>query len=275
MPHTILLAHGVLGFGADLKVRLPAQYFNGVAAHLEGQGHRVFAPSVDPIGTIARRGRQLAERILEVPLEPGEKLHVIAYSMGGLDARHALSKITDEGLSERVAARVATLVTVGTPHRGSPVADAITNPSLPLFQKIPPLLRDAFLDAAPALAYLTTEAAARFDRETPDVPGVRYIEVAGDAVKAGKGLFVFQLAAAIGGIKSEVNDGVVTRASALRDGTGHEHLDDWPVDHAGAIGWSFPSLLLFNARHFPVKFRLPWLPPPAHLERYDEIVARL
>ena len=92
MPHTIILAHGILGFGADLKVRLPAQYFNGVAAHLEEQGHRVFAPSVDPIGSIAKRGRQLAERILEVPLEPGEKLHVIAYSMGGLDARGTRSR---------------------------------------------------------------------------------------------------------------------------------------------------------------------------------------
>ncbi len=149
MPHTILLAHGILGFGADLKIRLPAQYFNGVAAHLEEQGHRVFAPSVDPIGSIAKRGRQLAERILEVPLEPGEKLHVIAYSMGGLDARHALSNISEEGISERVADRVSTLVTVGTPHRGSPVADAIANPNLPLFQKIPPLLLDAFRDAAP------------------------------------------------------------------------------------------------------------------------------
>lgn len=275
MPHTILLAHGILGFGADLKIRLPAQYFNGVAGHLERQGHRVFAPSVDPIGPIAKRGRQLAERILEVPLEPGEKLHIIAYSMGGLDARHALSKISEDGISERVAARVATLVTVGTPHRGSPVADALANPGHPLFQKIPPLLRDAFREAAPALADLTTEAAARFDRETPDVPGVRYIEVAGDAVRAGKGLFVFQLAAAIGGIKSEVNDGVVTRASALRDVDGHEHLDDWPVDHAGAIGWSFPSLLLFNGRHFPIKFRLPWLPPREHLERYDALIARL
>jgi triacylglycerol lipase len=276
MPrHTIILAHGVLGFGSDLKVPLPAQYFNGVAAHLENQGHKVIAPSVDPIGGIAKRGRQFAERILSVPLEEGEKLHVIAYSMGGLDARYALSNIGEDDVSERVAERVQTLVTIGTPHRGSPVADAIANPKLPLFQKIPTLLREAFQGAAPALRNLTTEACERFNQETPDVKGVRYIEVAADALKAGNGLFLFKLAAAIGGIQSEVNDGVVTRSSALRDVEGHEHLEDWPVDHAGAIGWSFPSLLLFNARPFPIKFRLPWIPPSSHLARYDEIVARL
>ena len=73
----------------------------------------------------------------------------------------------------------------------------------------------------------------------------------------------FSLAAAIGRLRGEVNDGVVTRSSALRDE--HKHLDDWPVDHAGEIGWSVETPL-------PIVFDLPFLP---HFARYDEIVALL
>jgi triacylglycerol lipase len=63
-----------------------------------------------------------------------------------------------------------------------------------------------------------------------------------------------------------VNDGVVTRSSALREG--HEHLDDWPVDHAGLIGWSLDPTSLS-------RFSLPLFAPPGHLARYDAIVEML
>jgi triacylglycerol lipase len=106
----------------------------------------------------------------------------------------------------------------------------------------------------------------RFDESTPDRDGVRYVEVAGDASRGGHELFLFQLAAVIGRLTGEVNDGVVARDSALRDG--HEHRDDWPVDHAGEVGWSFDSPL-------PIEFDLPLVPPPPHLARYDAIAAGL
>ena len=65
-----------------------------------------------------QRGEQLAAAILrQVP--GAEREHIIAHSMGGLDARHAIAHVPG------LAGRVATLVTIGTPHRGSPVADAI------------------------------------------------------------------------------------------------------------------------------------------------------
>ena len=76
-------------------------------------------------------------------------------------------------------------------------------------------------------------------------------------------MFLFQLAATIGRLKNEINDGVVARASALRDG--HEHLADWPVDHAGEVGWSFNSPV-------PIEVELPLVPAPAHFGRYDAIV---
>jgi triacylglycerol lipase len=255
--NTIVLAHGILGFGELFGIPLPAEYFNGVANHLTVNGYNVIVPQVKTIGNVAARGDELREAILKAPA--ADEVHVIAHSMGGLDARHALAT------SSAVAKRVKTLVTIGTPHQGSPVADAIVDGTGPLFEKFSelPLVLRKFIDAnAGGLKDLTTEAAKHFNKATPDVPGVRYIEVAGDASQGGNELFLFQLAAAIGELHG-VNDGVVTKVSALR--VAHEHLPDWPVDHAGEVGWTAKSLL-----------QLPFgtgLQP--HLARYDAIVGLL
>jgi triacylglycerol lipase len=264
--HTIVLEHGILGFGSIPRVPLVAEYFNGVALHLRDLGHTVVAPTVDPIGGVEERGGQLAAAILAVPLEDGQKLHVIAHSMGGLDARQALSNIKRDGISEQVSARVQTLVTIGTPHRGSPVADAIANGAGDLLNSVPTFLVDAFNDNAKGLDDLTTQV----DKSTLDVAGVRYIEAAGDASQGGNELILFELAAAIGRIHGEINDGVVTKSSALREG--HEHLEDLPVDHAGEIGWSYATPLPINhATLALIKHGL--LPAPPHFAWYDKIVA--
>lgn len=250
MPKNIILAHGILGFGSILG--LPVNYFNGVADHFRQQDHIVFEPQVNPIGSVQQRGEQLATAIKR-QLPDVEEVHIIAHSMGGLDARYALAH--DPALAERIK----TLVTIGTPHRGSPVADAIANPADPIFAHIPTFLLQWLKMNTGGLHDLTTQVAINFDETTPDVDGVRYIDVAGDASQGGHELFLFQLAAIIGRFKNEINDGVVTRSSALREG--HEHLNNWPVDHAGEVGWSFDSIISF-------------LPQP-HLARFDELVDTL
>ena len=45
-----------------------------------------------------------------------DRVVIIAHSMGGLDARYMISRL---GMDDRVTA----LVTITTPHRGSPYAD--------------------------------------------------------------------------------------------------------------------------------------------------------
>jgi triacylglycerol lipase len=256
---TIVLAHGIFGFGNLTGGFSPVNYFNGVGAHLRRQGHTVIAPQVNPIGSVQVRAQQLAAAITR-RLDGIVDIHIIAHSMGGLDARHAIAHVPE------FAGRIATLVTIGTPHRGSPVADAVVSSTGPLFAHVPAFLLRQLERNAGALHDLTTEVGVQFDESTPDDDGVRYVEVAGDAAKGGHELFLFQLAAVIGRLTGEVNDGVVARSSALREG--HEHLDDWPVDHAGEIGWSFDSPL-------PVEFESPLIPPPPHFARYDAIVAKL
>ena len=249
----IVLAHGVLGFGRLAGQAQFVNYFNGVAPHLQQQGHTVLEPQVNPVGSIAQRGRQLAASVAARPGITGP-WHIFAHSMGGLDARYALA---NEPEFQR---RVKALVTIGTPHAGSPVADAIETPTLPLLAHIPDVVKASLMNNAGALHDLTTAGATAFSRATPDVPGVRYIEVAGNAALGDDQLFLFELAARIGKLQGQTNDGVVTRSSALRPD--HEHLDDWPVDHAGEIGWVRDPLVLF-------------VPPPTHLRRYAELLRRL
>ncbi len=64
------------------------------------------------------RARALSEQINTI-LEgrPGAKVHIIAHSMGGLDARHMIVDI--EGMAQKVAC----LTTIGTPHLGTSFAD--------------------------------------------------------------------------------------------------------------------------------------------------------
>ena len=266
----IVLAHGILGFDKLLPGPVPSpHYFNGVAAHLTNRGHRVIEAKVDAIGSVEDRGNQLAE-ILKNAM-PGEPLHIIAHSMGGLDARHAITNRND------IVTRVKTLVTIGTPHQGSPVADAIMKKAGTLFEAIPPVLFGQLKNSGKALHDLTIEASIPRDANTADQNGVRYIEVAGDAQKADSESFLFRMAAEIGKLTpGVVNDGVVTESSALRNKPEHQHLENWPVDHAGEIGWS-------NASAIPIEplLLIPFaenLLPQAvkqHLARYEMIAAVL
>src|SRR4051794_6327563 len=115
----IVLAPGLLGFS-----RIPpAEYFRGVKVHLETRfsGTRVLAAETHPTGTVEFRAEFLARQIAEL-LEQGTAsgsnggwVHIVAHSMGGLDARHLVTRNL-HGL----APRIASVVTVGTPHRGSP-----------------------------------------------------------------------------------------------------------------------------------------------------------
>jgi triacylglycerol lipase len=225
---TIVLAHGLFGFGDLLPGFQAVNYFNGIKQLLKDQDWNVVAPSVNPVGSVEQRGEQLAAQIPQT--NAGERLHIIAHSMGGLDARQALKAHDD------LALRVTTLVTIGTPHKGSAVADALVGSGNALLAALLSMFPAKLKQETGAFESLTTKACERFNATTPDRKNVRYINVAGDASRSGNELPFFKLAARIGGFSDVTNDGVVTRDSALRDG--NEHLDDWPVDHLGEIGWS-------------------------------------
>jgi triacylglycerol esterase/lipase EstA (alpha/beta hydrolase family) len=127
----IVLAHGIARFDILLEIlrtrlQIPEtelgerfQYFKSIKTHLEAHGFRVFHPNQDFAGSVDHRAAQLRMRVDEVLANTGaQKVNIIAHSMGGLDARHM---IVDKGM----AGKVANLVTIGTPHLGTILADHV------------------------------------------------------------------------------------------------------------------------------------------------------
>jgi len=111
---TIVLCHGFPGFD-----RIgPVDYFKGVKTHLEStfRDIRVLTPDVSAFGTTKSRSEELA--LFLGRNTKSEKVHIIAHSAGGLDARKLVSK---GGLGE--SGRVATITTVSTPHEGTRLAE--------------------------------------------------------------------------------------------------------------------------------------------------------
>ncbi len=91
--------------------------FGDMAKVFKGNGIQVYGTEVSTANTIAIRGQQLATQIQKILSETGAaKVNIIAHSMGGLDSRHVISTLGLGG-------KIASLTTLSTPHRGTPVAD--------------------------------------------------------------------------------------------------------------------------------------------------------
>ncbi len=109
--YPILLVHGL-----GIKDMLFIKSFGQIDAHLCSQGYAVYTSKIDAFGTIEGNAAQLQAEILRIlRQEQAEKVNLIAHSKGGLDARCMLA-------NPGMAAQVASLTTLCTPHRGTPVA---------------------------------------------------------------------------------------------------------------------------------------------------------
>jgi len=128
-----------------------------------------------------------------------------------------------------MADRVLSLTTIGTPHRGSPIAD-----QLPIGTG--QLLAQLGIDIQGA-ADLTTQACARFNEEVLDSPKVRYFSVAGEY---NPGLFdLLRPLQEFIMNKDRENDGLVSVNSA-KFGQLEENwtfLGRWPASHFRLINW--------------------------------------
>lgn len=109
--YPIILVHGII-----VKEFLFFKAFGGIEKRLRKAGFAVFTADTDGFGTIEGNAVQLKAFTEKVLAETGaEKVHFIAHSKGGLDAKFALSAL---GLKEHAAS----LTTLCTPHRGSGIA---------------------------------------------------------------------------------------------------------------------------------------------------------
>ncbi|HEX8459326.1 MAG TPA: alpha/beta fold hydrolase [Pyrinomonadaceae bacterium] len=96
-------------------------YFRGILTHLEADGFDVHHTTVSYAKNLETRAADLRDQIEGILRQTGAaKAHIIAHSMGGLDARCMIAKAGMSG-------RVASLTTIGTPHHGSSFADFALN----------------------------------------------------------------------------------------------------------------------------------------------------
>ncbi len=212
----VVLAHGFLGFDEIELGRNKHLYFRGIGTHLEKLGAQVYSPRVPPASSISARAQRLADLIRALP-EP--RVNIVAHSMGGLDARYAISQLGLGG-------RVASLITIGTPHLGTPLADA----GDALFGRITRLLR-RIIDLT-AFGDLATLGMARFNAAVRDDPGVSYASVVGKSgrLRTNPLLWPSHLYLAE---RSGPNDGVVPANSQAWG----EVLREVEADHWAQIGW--------------------------------------
>jgi triacylglycerol lipase len=230
--YPVVLHHGFMG-GSK------AGGFVGAKAHFQALGCPMLETEVAAVQTSEYRAAQLKTQIEAYLRATGApKVHIIAHSQGGLDARYAISVL---GL----APHVASLSTLSTPHQGTPLADLALKRSGPLATKALSAMLN-FMgkaintqtpdpDAMAAAQSMTVEYMTKiFNPKVPDVPGVLYQSWSavsgrgtGDQLKT-----MMVLAHGVLTFSAGANDGVVPESSS-RWGKSRGTLQ---ADHIDLIG---------------------------------------
>lgn len=256
--HPIVLVHGLLGFDA----LGPVQYFYGIPSELRRSGAVVHTASVSQSNSTEVRGEQLLRELQGLQARYGyTKFNLIGHSHGGSTSRYVAAV---------APGMVASVTTVGTPHKGSKVADAVagitsftgtTGAVAALVNGLSSVV--AYLsgsganpqNALASLQSLSTAGAADFNRRFPQgapttacgqgaevVNGVRYYSMGGTSVLTN----VLDVSDGFLGAASvffgfEQNDGLVGQCSShwgkvLRDDYNWNHMDE--VNHVfGLRSW--------------------------------------
>lgn len=252
--YPIVLVHGMLGFDSVLGM----DYFYGVEKALEKKGAKVYPVQVTALDSSEARGEELLVQVQSILAMTGaDKVNLIGHSHGGPTARYVASVRPD---------LVASVTSVGSPHKGSDVADlvqdisdssetvtvavsAIVNGLGGLINLLSNNPTSGGQDSLATMASLNSEGSAIFNAQFPEgMPttdcgeganpasnGVRYYSWSGTTAYTN----VFDpadpfllLASGAFALKSgDDNDGLVSRCSShlgtvIRDNYKMNHLDE-------------------------------------------------
>ena len=245
MSAPIVLAHGIAPFDAPYRPLLNIglrklfnphdkfDYFNGIASHLCHHGYTVFAPRVPFAADVEHRAAKLKDHVNSILTQTGaDKVHIIAHSMGGLDARHMI-------VNGEMADRVATLTTIGTPHRGTSFADV----GLAKAGWLIGLLGAFKLDIA-GFSNLSTEDTAAFNEQALDAEAQNPVHYTTYAASQDypQILTPLKLSWKIIAAREGPNDGLVPLTSAawtdkLGSKTVRQESFPVPADHLNELAW--------------------------------------
>jgi len=153
----IVFVHGLLGFDRFNLPGFSIDYFRGIKECLADLSVDCYFPRLQAGATVVARAHRLADYLVAIN---SQHLCIVAHSRGGLDARYVATRLDPEY-------RIKQLVTIGTPHRGSPLADwGVRNGG------IMGLIGRTFLK--PSIQELTTTTCHQFNHDIPDSEGVYY-----------------------------------------------------------------------------------------------------
>lgn len=114
--HPIVLVPGIFAFdtiaGVDYWYRIPGT--------LQDEGAQVFVPQINAFDSSAQRGERLIEQLDAIRASSGNsirKFNLVGHSQGGITSRYVMNVRPD---------LVASVTTLHTPHKGSPLADIVT-----------------------------------------------------------------------------------------------------------------------------------------------------
>lgn len=229
-PLPVVLVHGLFGFDRMGVPGARLHYFRGIVEHLERLGCHAHAVRLPRAASVPERAAILAAKIVELG---HPRVDIIAHSLGGLDARYALARL---GLAEHVRS----LVTIGTPHRGSPLADLASEGPVGLARKAVAAVGVPMA----AVDWLTSGALEQFNRDVLDVPGVRYASVVGGIREASTPI-ALAIAPAHAYLRRVAgpNDGIVPMTSQYWG----ETLAEIEADHFEQVGWRLGIRQTFDA----------------------------
>lgn len=222
LKHPIVLIHGL---GARSTYG-PIEYFYGLPTLLRKAKNQILTANLTAWQTIEKRAQQLKKQIDEA--FPDTPVNLVGHSMGGLDARFLTSQL---GFADRVAS----ITTIGTPHRGTSVGDMATG-LLP---------NSAFSAADRLLKYLESSSTAlkqitqqyclgEFASLTPNMPKVAYFSATTAIVNPVlmNSLPIFWLSHRILSKTEGDNDGFVSVDSAKWG----DHICTYGGDHYAQVG---------------------------------------
>ena len=178
--YPLLMVHGV--FFRDWK---HFNYWGRIPKELTDNGAQIFYGNHNSALPVEQAGQELKARIEAILQATGcEKVNIIAHSKGGLDSRYAISCL---GMD----ARVASLTTINTPHRGTPLAgklleitpDKLVAAVGKQYGKLFKKLGDSDSDFLGSVTGLTPGECDRLNQIMPDRAGVLY-QSAGSKMRA-------------------------------------------------------------------------------------------
>ena len=101
----------------------------GKALAERGLEARVVDCATQPTGSITRRSERVLDRVIETGGLDAETIHFVGHSTGGLDVRLLVAPnvtLRADRAEERISARTRSVITVSTPHFGTPIANFFT-----------------------------------------------------------------------------------------------------------------------------------------------------